>query len=230
MTEVPRLSVIVPVLNDAASLAALLRELDPAAHAGQMEVLVVDGGSVDDSRRVAEQGGAQWLAAPPGRGHQLGAGVARSRGRWLWLLHADSSAIGGALHWLLRWSAEAPPGWGRFDVRLDRPSPLLRAVALLMNRRSRWTGICTGDQGMFVERQVLLSAGGIPAQRLMEDIELSRRLKRLARPQARPETITTSARRWRRDGVLVTVLSMWRFRLRYWFGADPEVLAREYYR
>ncbi len=221
---------IVPVLNDAEPLVALLRELNPAAHAGQMEVLVADGGSVDDSRAVAEQGGARWLQAPPGRGHQLAAGVAQSRGRWLWLLHADSAGIGEALGWLWSWSAEAAPGWGRFDVALDPPSPLLDVVAFLMNRRSRWTGICTGDQGMFVHRQLLSAAGGVPAQPLMEDIELSRRLKRLARPQARSETITTSARRWRRNGVLVTVLSMWRFRLRYWLGADPALLAREYYR
>lgn len=226
-SAVPQLSVIVPVLNDAEPLRALLAWLAGLRDA-QLEVIVVDGGSTDGSSEVARAGGASRIVeGARGRGAQLALGCSAARGHWLWLLHADSMPAAGCLEFLRGLGSE--PGWGRFDVRLAG-SPLLRSVAAMMNLRSCLTGICTGDQGIFVHRDLLDAAGGMPTQALMEDIELSRRLKRLRRPWCRRERIESSPRRWLRRGVARTILSMWRFRLRYWLGADPEQLAREYYR
>jgi rSAM/selenodomain-associated transferase 2 len=222
------LSIVVPVRNDAAALARLLAELGGLGVRG--EVIVVDGGSTDDSVAVARRSGARVLEAGGGRGGQLAAGCRAATGRWLWLLHADSSDLASPLTWLTGLAARRVEGWGRFDVLFDPSTAAMTMVAWFMNRRSRLTGICTGDQGIFVARATLEAAGGIPEQPLMEDIELSRRLKRLGCPMCRPETIATSPRRWLGHGVLRTVLRMWWFRLRYWAGASPASLARAYYR
>jgi len=224
---VPRVSVLIPVLNDAEALRRLLEWLTPMARAGT-EILVIDAGSTDGSLGVATAPCVHSiLQGVRGRGAQLAHGVQQARGRWLWMLHADSMPDPDCLGYLL--AQDDRPGWGRFAVRLDG-GPLLRLVAALMNVRSCLTGICTGDQGIFVHRDLLRAAGGMPTQSLMEDIELSRRLKRCCRPHCRRERIGTSARRWRRRGVVRTIVAMWTFRLRYWLGADPERLAREYYR
>lgn len=222
------LCVVVPVLNDAPALAALLARLQSARDAGLAEVVVADGGSDDDSRAVALQGGCRVIDSRRGRGAQLAAGVAAATAPWLWLLHADATPTPATWRYL-RQLPGTSPGWGRFDVEFAAGGALA-VVAFFMNRRSCLTGICTGDQGIFVHRSLLDAAGGMPGQPLMEDIELSRRLKRLGRPRCRPERLGASARRWQHRGLMRTVLSMWWFRLRYWLGADPERLAAEYYR
>ena len=221
-------AIIVPVRNDAAALARLLTELAGlnACH----DVVVVDGGSSDGSAEVARRHGVRVIESRGGRGGQLAAGCRVASGRWLWLLHADSSDLASALGWLRRHGAVCADGWGRFDVRFTPASTAMAVVAWFMNRRSRLTGICTGDQGMFVSRASLDVVGGVPEQPLMEDVELSRRLKGLGRPICRSETVATSPRRWIEQGVVRTVLRMWWFRLRYWAGASPASLARVYYR
>ncbi len=205
----------------------MLTELEPF-DTDALEVIVADGGSTDGSQALADGAGCVLVTGPSGRGQQLAAGVKQARGEWIWLLHADSHGIGDGLRWLLTKGAQ--PCWGRFDVALADASPALRLIAFMMNLRSRITGICTGDQGIFVHSQLLAACGGVPPQPLMEDIELCRRLRRLASPERQARVLTTSSRRWRQKGVLRTVLQMWKFRLRYWLGADPNVLAREYYR
>jgi rSAM/selenodomain-associated transferase 2 len=223
----PRVSILVPVLDDAAALERLLGWLLAVADE-RVEILVIDGGSADASRDVARSAGVDdLLEGARGRGAQLALGAERARGTWLWMLHADSEPEPACLAHLLE--RDDRPGWGRFAVRLSG-SALLPVVAWSMNVRSCLTGICTGDQGIFVHRQWLGFIGGMPSQPLMEDIELSRRLKRLARPVCRTESIRTSSRRWLKRGVGRTILGMWWFRLRYWAGADPQRLAREYYR
>lgn len=223
-----RISVVVPVLNDAAALAALLGDL---AGSG-LEIVVADGGSQDGSSALAARQGARLVSCKPGRGRQLDEGAKAAGGDWLWFLHADSRVSTAALAEIAGLPGQ-PPGWGRFDVQLDGSGRLakmlLRAVATLMNRRSALTGICTGDQGIFVHRALLDAVAGMPRQPLMEDIELSRRLRRLARPRRLRGPLRPSARRWLSRGPVRTILSMWALRLRYWLGASPERLAREYY-
>jgi len=222
---VPRVSVVVPVLNDARALESLLPRM---AGSPRLEIIVADGGSVDRSAAVTRAHGCRLVSSRPGRGYQLAEGCAGARAPWIWMLHADSVPSPEAFNHLLGLSPEHP-GWGRFSVSLAPGAPL-EIVACSMNLRSRLTGICTGDQGIFVHRELLDAVGGVPRQSLMEDIELSRRLKARQRPSCRGERIASSPRRWRAQGTLRTVLSMWLFRLRYWLGTDAERLAREYYR
>jgi rSAM/selenodomain-associated transferase 2 len=223
------LSVIIPVLNDEASLLRLLAELPRVSE--NLEIIVVDGGSEPPlAPRLPEP--VTFLAvSPASRGGQLAAGVEVARGEWIWMLHADNADVGSALQFLL---TNQPPGWGRFDVRLTADNAgvphALRMVAAMMNWRSRITSICTGDQGIFVHRSLLEKIGGVPDQPLMEDVELSRRLKRLTSASCPKVRISASGRRWQHHGVVSTILSMWLFRLRYFFGAQPQALARHYYR
>jgi rSAM/selenodomain-associated transferase 2 len=219
------LSIVIPVRNDAAALERLLQSL-PATGEPTIEIIVVDGASTDRSAEVAQRAGCRLVTSPPGRGRQLNTGCRMASGQWLWLVHADTEVPAAALGYLRRLSS---PGWGRFDINFGTSGPGLWLVAAFMNRRSRCTGIATGDQGMFVHRRLLDAVHGVPEQSLMEDVELSRRLKRLGAPMCPPISLRTSPRRWRRDGLIATVLTMWGFRLRYWWGADPEALAAAYY-
>lgn len=235
LPSVQRLQIVIPTRNEALRIAALLEVLQPARARGAC-VVVVDGGSTDDTVARAQPLADLVLTSEPGRGRQLAAGIAAMVGTdmghrerpFLWLLHADSridlrhpQAVVDAL--------AAGATWGRFDIAIDGGPWMLRVVAALMNLRTRLSGIVTGDHGLFCRRDALARAGGFPAQPLMEDLEVSRRLRRLAWPRAIGPVLGTSGRRWERRGVLRTILSMWRFRLRYFLGASPEQLAREYY-
>lgn len=227
--EPPLLSIVVPVKDDAHALAHLLTLLanHPASALARLEIVVVDGQSSDGSAALAEKMGARVLVAPAGRGGQLNIGCRAARGSLIWMLHADSRPSTAALDWLLA----APPEqlWGRFDITFDQDHLAFKLIAAMMNGRSRLTGICTGDQGIFVNPSLLKAIGGVPEQALMEDIELSRRLKACCRPECPGLVVCTSTRRWRKHGIWRTVWSMWWFRLRYWLGEDPTVLAGDYY-
>ena len=220
----PLVSVVVPTLNDAGPLANLLAQI---AAAEGFEVVVVDGGSHDDPRDVCERHGVVFARCRANRARQMRRGAELARGRLIWFLHADAS-VGPTLLDALRDSAGSVR-WGRFDVRLSRVSPVFEMIAWLMNQRSFLTGICTGDQGIFVSRRLLDAVGGMPDQPLMEDIEVSKRLRRLARPKRIREHLVASSRRWERDGVVRTTILMWNIRLRYFFGARPEELHARYY-
>jgi rSAM/selenodomain-associated transferase 2 len=223
----PRISVVVPTLNEAGSIRATLRALAPLRRAGH-EVIVVDGGSDDGTRELAAPLADRVLVAPAGRARQMNAGAGIARGDVLWFLHADTVPGKDAGETILGALAASGRDWGRFDVRLSGHHPLLRIVERLMNLRSRLTGIATGDQGMFVRRARFEAAGGFPDIRLMEDIALSRRLRRNGRPVCLRERLKTSSRRWEARGVLRTIALMWRLRLAYFLGADPRRLARRY--
>jgi rSAM/selenodomain-associated transferase 2 len=220
---------VIPALNEAEALPRLLAQLGPARSRGA-EVVVVDGGSTDGTVAAAEAAGVRVVASAPGRARQLQAGADASAGEALWLLHADSSIDPYADQHLLWALANSGRPWGRFSVRLSGRHPLLRMVERAMNVRSRLTGIATGDQGIFLRRSALDAIGGIPQQVLMEDVELSRRLKRLAPPLCLWKRVTTSSRRWEAHGVLRTILLMWRLRLAYFLGTDPETLAARWRR
>ena len=222
-----RLSIIVPVLNEAAGIVPALAALQPLRERGH-EVIVVDGGSSDSTVELAQGLADRILAAARGRASQMNAGAAVASGRALVFLHADTRLPERADALVAQ--ALSQHRWGRFDVRIDSPHPLLAVVAAMMNFRSRLTGIATGDQAMFVSRAVFDEVGGFAVIALMEDLELSSRLRRGARPACLREKAVTSGRRWERHGVVATILLMWRLRLAYFFGADPARLARTYAR
>jgi rSAM/selenodomain-associated transferase 2 len=222
------LSIVIPALDEAANLARVLPGLvarEPAA-----EVLVMDGGSADDSRAVVTRTpSVRWLPAPRGRARQMNAGARAAHGDVLLFLHADTVLPDGAGAAILAALTDPEVAGGRFDVRLDSRRPLLALVGWLMNRRSRLTGICTGDQGIFVRRTVFEALGGYPDIPLMEDVELTRRLKRHGRLVALPLRVVTSARKWEREGVVRTIVLMWGLRLLYALGVSPARLHRCYY-
>ncbi len=220
-------SIIVPALDEARAIAATLSALAPLRAKGA-EVIVVDGGSRDATREIAEPLCDRVLAAPRGRAAQMNAGARECRGAILLFLHADTRLPVDALDAIEAAFASGRHAWGRFDVRIEGRSPLLAVVAFFMNLRSRLTGIATGDQAMFVTRKAFTAAGTFPFIPLMEDIVLSRRLKQLGAPICLSTRVLTSGRRWEKHGVLWTILLMWRLRLAFTLGADPERLARRY--
>ena len=218
-----------PILNEALQIEACLSALQPL-RAQDCELIVADGGSRDQGVALAEPLADRVLVGTKGRAMQMNAGAQQASGDILWFLHADSLPPPDAAQ-RIRSALESPErGWGRFDVRLSGRRPLLRVVEGAMNFRSRLTGIATGDQGVFVRRSLFERVGGFPSIALMEDIALSRLLKRHSRPVCLRQRLQTSSRRWERDGILRTILLMWRLRLAYFLGADPARLARIYYR
>ena len=221
------LTIIVPVLDEAALVADALAALAPCRARGA-EVIVVDGGSRDRTMELARPLADRTIAAPRGRAPQMNAGAAAARGEVLLFLHIDTALPPAADRLVVDGLAASGRPWGRFDVAIAGQSPLLPVVARMMSLRSRLTGIATGDQAMFVSRAAFATAGGFPDIALMEDIALSARLKRLGRPLCLGARVTTSGRRWDQRGVLRTILTMWRLRLAYAVGADPCALARAY--
>lgn len=222
-----RLSIVIPALDEESALPLLLGDLQPLRASGA-EIIVADGGSSDGTVTVAGALADRVLQAPRGRALQLNAGAERARGELLLFLHADSRVPPAGVAAIAE-LADAPSRWGFFCVRLRGASRWLGVVARCMGWRSRLSGIATGDQGLFVPRALFTAVGGYPAQPLMEDIEICRRLRRHGAPLAHPATIESSGRRWDRDGALVTILLMWRLRLRYFLGADPAALSEAYY-
>jgi rSAM/selenodomain-associated transferase 2 len=223
---VSTLSIIMPVLNEAEHIVAALVALAPYRERG-VEVIVVDGGSSDATMQYAETLADRVISAPRGRASQMNAGAAIARGEVLLFLHADTALPQGADRLVLDAFGKSRRVWGRFDVQIAGRA-FLTIVATMMNIRSRLTGIATGDQAVFAQRDVFIAVGGFPEIALMEDIALSRRLKQRGWPLCLSRRVTTSGRRWEQHGVLRTILLMWRLRLAYFFGAEPGALGRQY--
>jgi rSAM/selenodomain-associated transferase 2 len=221
------LSIILPCLNEAQGIAATLERLARLRERG-VELIVVDGGSGDDTVRLAKPGADLVLTAPRGRSTQMNAGAAHASGDHLLFLHADSRLPENADLLIRDGLSDSGRSWGRFDVTIEGRHPLLPVIAALMNARSRVTGVATGDQALFVTRSLFERAGGYPQIRLMEDVALSTALRRLGPPLCLRARVTTSGRRWEKHGVLRTVVLMWRLRLAYHLGADPDELALRY--
>lgn len=222
----PELCIVIPVLDEGKALAHRLRALHSFRRRGA-RVVVVDGGSRDDTLAVAREHADLALLAPRGRASQMNAGAAACPADVLLFLHADT-VLPEHADLLVRRATRAAFGWGRFDVRIDSPRRLLGLVGALMNLRSRWSGIATGDQALFVRHDLFQSVGGFPDLPLMEDIAMCRLLKQHSRPACLRERVTTSARRWERHGAWRTILLMWRLRAAYFLGADPHRLAIQY--
>jgi rSAM/selenodomain-associated transferase 2 len=217
-----RLTVVVPALNEAAGIARCLGALAPLRARGH-EVIVVDGGSSDGTPQLVAPLADRVLAAPRGRAVQMNAGAAAAAGDALLFLHADTRLPPEADR--LVGEALCAHAWGRFDVAIDSDDPRLAVIAFFINRRSRLTGIATGDQAIFVRRDAF---PGFPPIALMEDVAFSRSMKRVSPPACLADRVVTSARRWERHGIARTVLHMWRLRYDYWRGADADELARRY--
>jgi len=213
-----RLSVVVPALNEASGMRAALEALAPLRARGH-EVIVVDGGSSDDTVRIAQGLADRVIHAPRGRALQMNAGARAASGDVLLFLHADTRLPPGAE--TLVFSSV----WGRFDVQIDGRHPLLKVVAWAMNLRSRLTGIATGDQAIFVRREAF---AGFPEIAIMEDVAFCAAMKRRGPPACLREKVVTSGRRWESRGVLRTIFLMWSLRLLYFLGVSPQQLIRFY--
>ena len=222
-----KLSIIIPMLNEAAQLPDLFAHLMPMQRAG-CEIIFTDGGSRDGSAYLAEVAGFTVVNAPCGRAVQMNAGAAIATGGVLLFLHADTRLPHGALHHIAQALQDGVHQWGRFDVCITGRAFMLRVVAQMMNWRSCLSGIATGDQAMFVRRAVFEQLRGFPEQPLMEDIELSKHLKEISRPACLTQCVTTSGRRWETRGIWRTILLMWRLRWDYWRGVDAQTLAGLY--
>jgi rSAM/selenodomain-associated transferase 2 len=221
------LSIVMPVLDEQAGIAAALDALAPLRWRGA-EVIVVDGGSRDRTVAIARPACDRLLVAPRGRAAQMNAGAATARGRVLLFLHADTMLPGDADRLIADGLARSRRAWGRFDVRIVGTHRLFPLIGAGMNLRSRASGIATGDQAIFVDRDAFAAVGGYPDIALMEDIVLATRLKRLSRPLCLAPQALTSGRRWEKHGVVRTILTMWRLRLAFFLGADPDELATRY--
>ncbi len=223
------LSIIIPALDEAEHIVATLDSLQPLRRRG-VEIIVADGGSSDNTANLARERADQVLTVPAGRARQMNAGAAAARGEILCFVHADSRLPEGADGLIVDGLSRSRRSWGRFDVSIAGTHPMLRVIAQLMNWRSRLTGIATGDQGLFLTRSLFEAAGRFPEIALMEDIALTRQLKRYSPPLCIAHRLMTSGRRWEKHGAWRTMLLMWRLRLAYFFGADPDRLARQYVR
>lgn len=226
-----RLSIVMPVRNEAAGLAAVLAALQPLLLRGA-ELILVDGGSVDTTLALARDfsvGRAVTVTSSrPGRAAQMNAGAALAHGDMLLFLHADTFLPEAADTQIAQVLADGVVVWGRFDVQISGRSRWLPVIATLMNWRSRVTGIATGDQALFMTRAAFAQVGGFADQALMEDIEMSRRLRCLSAPACLRARVRTSGRRWDSRGVWRTIGLMWALRLAYWLGASPARLAAWY--
>ena len=219
----PVVSVIIPTLNEESVLAATLqRARQPGVH----EIIVVDGGSMDATRALAASRADRVVSAPCGRAAQMNAGAAYACGEILLFLHADTWLPEGFAAVVT--AACAAAVGGRFDVQLEPSSLLLWLTGELINVRSRWSRIATGDQAIFIRRDVFEQLGGYADMPLMEDVDLSRRMKRAGRIACLRARVITSARRWQKNGVVRTILLMWTLRAAYFWGVSPERLRRVY--
>lgn len=224
----PLVSVIIPTLNEQANILKTLQCFQADRTSGKLEVIIADGGSGDDTRLMAEGLYDIWVDAPKGRARQMNAGAQRANAPLLWFVHADTLVPERAFHYL--YTVANTRIWGRFDVSLSGRMTMFRVIEYMINWRSRTFGIATGDQGLFISQALYQQIGGFPDQPLMEDVEISKRLKRLQNPDCSRIRLNTSSRRWEQHGIWRTILLMWRLRYQYYRGVSSEQLFRAYYK
>jgi len=223
-----RLSIIIPILNEAIRIPQLFKELEQFRK-NNCEIIIVDGGSTDNSVEIAENKGFRVEKTTCGRAHQMNIGVEKASGSALLFLHADTQLPDTADLLIKQIFSDNPSScWGYFRIRIDGHSKVLCIVGFMMNLRSYLTNIVTGDQVIFVKKEAFLKAGCFPEQLLMEDIELSKKLCGLSPPSCINCHVVTSGRRWELYGVWQTIFLMWRLRWDYWRGIPASQLAEKY--
>ena len=220
-----KISIVIPVLNEEKNLPDALKSLQLFRHLNH-EIVVVDGGSKDNSLVLAHDGADVVIVSKPGRAVQMNDGAAVATGDVFLFLHADTILPDNAVHLISALSDEL--FWGYFAVRLSGQNIIFRLIEWMMSRRSRLSSIATGDQAIFIERHLFDRVGGFPEIALMEDVEISRRLKNIIAPVCLKSPVLTSSRRWETNGIVATVLLMWKLRLFYFFGVSPEKLSQLY--
>jgi len=221
---IPTIGIVIPVKNEASQLPQLLDVLEKVCE----KVLLVDGGSSDETVSICERAGFSVVQTAPGRARQMNHGASHVNADCLWFLHADCLPPDDAIEQIMQ-SCQQGYLWGRFDVRLSSERPVFRIIEKMMNWRSCLTQVATGDQGIFVSRALFEEVGGFPEIPLMEDIAISKLLRRHGRGACLHARLKVSSRRWESRGLFQTVLLMWWLRLRCVFGADPADLYRTYY-
>ena len=223
------ISVIIPVLNEACSIQSFLKDHQWMRQAGH-EIIVVDGGSVDQTAELTKNLCDQLLYSKKGRALQMNSGASAANGSALLFLHADTELPANADQLIIDALSNDKKAWGRFDVKLSGNSLWFRIIERMMNLRSRITGIATGDQAIFVRAETFSQLNGFENIPLMEDISLTKRLKKVSFPICLRSKVITSSRRWEDNGVWKTIFLMWKLRFAYYLGQDPNVLVRKYYR
>lgn len=240
----PQVSIVIPVYRDYQALNRLLKQLVGAWKSKDFsyEVIIVDGKQNDDaginvdtsqvidSSLMTLSQISVMTHSPPQRAGQMNAGASKARGKLIWFVHADSK-IPHKIDRVFEEFMNSERRWGRFNIWLDSTHPTLKLVAFMINWRSRISGICTGDQGIFIHKALFEALGQFPNQALMEDIELSKSLKVASEaPFIPPVKLGTSSRKWLKEGIWRTIFLMWRLRYSYWRGATPEQIHQRYYR
>ncbi len=225
--EFIKVSIIIPVLNEELNLPVTLYNLQSFRRNGH-EVIVVDGGSKDNSLLLAQEGADFVIVSKAGRALQMNNGAAVATGDIFLFLHCDTSLPDNALKLVVYYS-HRENYWGRFDVRLSSNKRVFRVIEQLMNWRSRLTSVATGDQAIFIKRSLFNRIGGFSEIALMEDIETSGVLKKYSLPVCLRQKVITSSRRWEKNGVFATVLLMWKLRLLYFFGVSADKLSQKYH-
>ena len=215
-------SIIIPTLNEEKTIEPCLSALQPLRN--NCEIIIVDGGSIDNTRVIARSLADKVVSSDKGRARQMNNGTRYASGNVLIFLHADTSLPKNALQ-LIQQKLNSSRKWGRFDIQLSGNHFMLKVIAQMMNWRSRLTGIATGDQVIFVTRLAFEKAGQYPEISLMEDIAICKALRKISPPICLKAKVISSDRRWERYGIYKTILLMWNIRLRYFFGADPQTLA-----
>ena len=225
LPDQPRISIVIPVLNEASCLDQNLNRLfrTPGV-SDHCEVIVCDGGSEDNSLEVIRRYPCQITHSSRGRAVQMNTGANLAQGKWLLFLHADSVLPNNFIN-----AIDTSSQWGFFRLRLDDDATIYRIIESAINLRSRFSRVAGGDQGLYFNKHFFESIDGFPQIPLMEDVAICKSARRRASPKLIPATLTSSNRRWREQGVAKTVLLMWSLRLAYWLGVDPKRLHRIYY-
>ena len=221
------LSIIIPTLNETSVIVAALQSLQ-ALRNGGVEIIVADGGSSDDTASQAAMLADGVVKSKQGRAIQMNAGARKATGYRLLFLHADTRLPNNLDELIAQWEKNQV-AWGFFPVRLSGSNPIFRIIAFFINLRSRLTQVATGDQCLFVEKSLFVKLGGFPEIPLMEDVAMTKLLRRCCPPTIEKRFVTTSSRRWHQNGIVRTVLQMWYLRWLYFIGVEPERLARRYY-